>query len=75
MHTQRIFEHHESESQLSYINSKLLYMEFGYIAIFFSSFMLYALFSPYSSSLHTNVTIHNEGVYILFPSLILNCLI
>jgi hypothetical protein len=59
MHTQRIYEHHESESQLSCINSELLYME--------SATQLSA--SPLcSSSSSYNVTIHNEGVYILFPS-------
>ena len=60
MHTQRIYEHHESESQFSCINSKILYME--------SATQLFA--SPLCSS-YTNfayVTIHNKGVYILFPS-------
>jgi hypothetical protein len=56
MHTQRIYEHHESESQPSCINSELLYM--GSATQLSASPMLFL----------DNVTIHNEGVYIPFPS-------
>ena len=79
MHTQRIFEHNESESKPFCINPKLLYMEFIYTALCFFSSMLYALNWHNPSillySILFYITIHNEGVYISFPSLILNCLI
>ena len=58
MHTQKIYEHHESESQLSCTNSKLLYM---------GVFTYLSALSLLGSSSY-NVTIHNEGVYIPFPS-------
>jgi hypothetical protein len=58
MHTQRIYGHHESESQFLCINSELLYME--------SSTQLST--SLLCSLLHAFSTIHNEGVYIHFPS-------
>jgi hypothetical protein len=60
MHTQRIYEHHESESQLSCINSELLYMESA------TQLSTSPLFSSYTNDAY--VTIHNEGVYIPFPS-------
>jgi hypothetical protein len=73
MHTQRIFEHHESESKPFCINPELLYMEFFYTALCFFSSMLYALnwHNLILCSILFYVTIHNEGVYIPFPSFIL----
>jgi hypothetical protein len=58
MHTQRIYEHHESESQLPLYLFKTFVHGVCYIALYFS------LCSPHQS----NVIIHNEGIYISFPS-------
>jgi hypothetical protein len=70
MHTQRIYEHHESESQLSRISSELLYMESATLSLSLSLFLLYALLLFIIMLQYTmRVSIFR------FPSLILNCLI
>ena len=72
MHTQRIYEHHESESKPFCINPELLYMEFVYTTLYFFSSILLLSIGIIS---FFYVTIHNEGVYIPFPSFILSYLI
>jgi hypothetical protein len=70
MHTQRIYEHHESESQLSRISSELLYMESA------TQLSLSLCSSSMLSLLFIIMLQYTMRVSIFrFPSLILNCLI